>query len=147
VRQFIERPGVHVTPLVDYGGFDPDRPENYRRSVYRFLFRTLPDPWMEALECPEGSQAAPVRPGSVTVQQALALWNNRFFLRQCEHIADRLRRETKSEEEQVDRLFALALGRKPVSDERTMLLTYGARHGLASVCRVILNSSEFMFVP
>src|SRR5437868_9289019 len=38
VKQFNQGPGVHVTPLVDYLNFDVDRPENYRRSVYRFLF-------------------------------------------------------------------------------------------------------------
>src|SRR6185436_14406377 len=48
-KQFIESPGVHVTPVLDYRGFDPDRPENLRRSVYRFIFRTLPDPFMESL--------------------------------------------------------------------------------------------------
>src|SRR5262249_55968676 len=56
VRQFVERPGVHVTPVVDYDAFDPDRPEARRRSVYRFIFRTLPDPFFDVLDCPDASQ-------------------------------------------------------------------------------------------
>jgi hypothetical protein len=78
VKQFIESPGVHVTPVLDYLGFDPDRPENLRRSVYRFIFRTLPDPFMESLDCADASQLTPARNTSVTALQALTMLNNRF---------------------------------------------------------------------
>ncbi|MEX2215534.1 MAG: PSD1 and planctomycete cytochrome C domain-containing protein, partial [Phycisphaeraceae bacterium] len=53
VKQFIETKGVHVTPNVDYTGFDPDHANQYRRSIYRFVFRTVPDPLMDALDCPD----------------------------------------------------------------------------------------------
>ena len=66
VKQFIQSPGIHVTPNVDYLKFDVDSPEARRRSVYRFLFRTLPDPFMDALDCPDASQFTPVRTASVT---------------------------------------------------------------------------------
>src|SRR5439155_26735466 len=75
VKQFIERPGVHITPTVDYDAFDPDRPEARRRSVYRFIFRTVPDPFFDALDCPDASQLTPARNESVSALQALALLN------------------------------------------------------------------------
>lgn len=65
VKQFIQTPGIHVTPNVDYANFDPDRPENVRRSVYRFIFRTLPDPLMETLDFADSSQLTAVRNSSV----------------------------------------------------------------------------------
>src|SRR5262249_12606633 len=71
VKQFIQTPGIHVTPNVDYANFNVDDRANYRRSVYRFIFRTLPDPFMETLDCPDGSQLTPVRSASVTALQAL----------------------------------------------------------------------------
>ena len=37
-RQFNMSKGVHVTPTLDYIGFDPDAAANHRRSVYRFVF-------------------------------------------------------------------------------------------------------------
>jgi hypothetical protein len=43
-RQFDLKPGRHVTPVIDYGKFDLASPAGQRRSIYRFLFRTLPDP-------------------------------------------------------------------------------------------------------
>ena len=89
-KQFVQSPGVHVTPKVDYQSFDLDAPGNFRRSVYRFLFRTIPDPLMESLDCPDGSQVAPVRGQSMTALQALTMLDNRFIVRQSEHAAARL---------------------------------------------------------
>src|SRR5439155_26069105 len=88
--QFGLAPGIHVTPKVDYTKFDVDSPAARRRSVYRFLFRTLPDPLMDALDCPAGDQLTPVRNASVTVQQALAMWNSAFTVRYAEYFATHL---------------------------------------------------------
>ena len=86
-RQFTLRPGVHVTPVVDYSQFNLDSEAGRRRSVYRFLFRTLPDPFMEAFDCPSGDELTPLRTSSITVQQALAMWNDAFVARHCEFLA------------------------------------------------------------
>ncbi len=146
VRQFHLSPGVHVTPNVDYLNFDPDNPVNYRRSVYRFLFRTLPDPLMEALDCPDGSQVAPVRNASVTAIQALALLNDKFVVRQTEHIAERIGQESAEPERQVELLYRLVLGRMPTDEERRAVGSYARKYGLANACRVLVNSNEFVFV-
>ena len=74
------KPGVHVTPVVDYGKFDWDRRQGHRRSVYRFVFRTLPDPLVECLDGADASALTPKRSESVTAPQALALLNNEFVL-------------------------------------------------------------------
>jgi hypothetical protein len=144
--QFDLQPGIHVTPRVDYAKFDVDSPAGRRRGVYRFLFRTLPDPWMEALDCPAGDQLTPARNNTVTVQQALALWNDAFVARHAEHFAARLERDTRSLDEQITRAFELALNRPPNHDERREFAAYARRHGLANFCRLLFNSNEFMFV-
>src|SRR6187455_2822949 len=97
-RQFSLSPGIHVTPNVDYAAFDPDSDAGRRRSVYRFHFRTLPDPFMDALDCPAGDQITPARLNSVTVQQALALWNSAFVLTNSQHVAARASREAEGVE-------------------------------------------------
>jgi hypothetical protein len=137
-RQFHASKGVHVTPNLDYLGFDPDDPANFRRSVYRFVFRTVPDPLMQALNCPDASQAAPSRESAATAVQALALLNNRFLVRQSEHMAANLKT--------VDALFLSAYGRPPTVEEKESVSAYANEHGLANACRVIINSSEFLFV-
>jgi hypothetical protein len=145
-RQFDLQPGIHVTPRVDYAKFDPDSPAARRRSVYRFLFRTLPDPFMDALDCPAGDQLTPVRNASVTVQQALAMWNSVFVTHYAERSAARLETLARTREEQVTLACELALSRPPTSEEQADFAAYAEKHGMSNFCRLILNSNEFMFV-
>jgi len=144
--QFDLQPGIHVTPRVDYAKFDVDSAAGRRRSVYRFLFRTLPDPFMNALDCPAGDQLTATRNNSVTVQQALALWNNAFAVRQAEHLAARLEAEATSVEAQLQRAFELALGRPATVGELADFTAHARQHGLANCCRLLFNSNEFVFV-
>ena len=155
-RQFELKPGIHVTPNVDYTKFDPNSDLGRRRSIYRFLFRTLPDPFMESLDCPSGDQIASARASSITVQQALALWNDAFIAAQCEHISKRIqndivRRTSSADGESVQYAEAefavrLILGRNPSIEEMGDLTQYVEKHGLANLCRLLVNSNEFLFV-
>jgi len=144
--QFDLQPGHHVTPKVDYAKFDVDGPQARRRSVYRFLFRTLPDPFMDALDCPAGDQLTPVRNASVTVQQALAMWNDAFIVHSADRLAQRLEMLAKKPNEQIRLACELALSRPPTQNELQDFGEYVGKHGLANFCRVLLNSNEFMFV-
>jgi hypothetical protein len=144
--QFDLQPGIHVTPRVDYTRFNVDSPLAHRRSVYRFLFRTLPDPFMDALDCPAGDQLTPVRNASVTVQQALAMWNDAFATHYAARFAERLQTLTTDTVGQIARACELALNRSPAPAELSQLTAYAEKHGLANLCRLLLNSNEFMFV-
>ncbi len=146
VKQFIQTPGIHVTPNVDYANFDPDSPENGRRSVYRFIFRTLPDPLMETLDFADSSQLTAVRNSSVTALQALSMLNNPFVVRQSEHLAARATQASGDLEHQISAAVRLVLQREPNDRERTVLTNYAREHGLPNACRVLLNSNEFLFV-
>jgi hypothetical protein len=145
-KQFIETPGIHVTPDVNYSGFDPDRPENSRRSVYRFIFRTLPDPLMEALDSADSSQLTAVRNSTVTALQALAMLNNTIVVRQSEHLAVRAAATTGELSDQIAAAFQRTLLRDPTERERIVLTEHARKHGLANACRVLINSNEFLFV-
>ena len=145
-RHFVLSKGIHVTPDVNYLTFDVDSRAARRRSVYRFVFRTLPDPFLEALDCPDASQFTPVRPASVTALQALAMLNDRFTVRYAEHLASRLDREARDLRARVGLGYELTLGRPPTTDERDRLVKYAADHGLANACRLLFNCNEFLFV-
>ena len=150
VKQFIQTPGIHVTPNVDYQNFNVDDLAHYRRSVYRFIFRTIPDPFMETLDCADSSQLTPARSVSVTALQALSMLNDKFIVRQCEHVAARIASQVGAADgdadSQVSALFERTLNRAPTPHERAAFRAYIAQHGLANACRVLLNSNEFMFV-
>ena len=146
VQQFGLRPGVHVTPVVDYSQYDWDRPGAGRRSVYRFLFRTLPDPFMDNLDEADASQLTPARDESITPLQALALLNNPFVLRQSEHLARRLERERTDPADRIALAFELLYNRAPKADEQADLGRYALSHGLVNLCRLLFNSNEFLFL-
>jgi len=134
------------SPIYDYSRFDVDDPGSYRRAVYRFIVRSVPDPLMESLDCPDASLLTPKRSSTLTAIQALAMLNDPFLLRQAEHLAERIRATQEDTAGRVERAYLIALGRKPSADESSTLLEYGEKHGLENVCRLILNSNEFMFV-
>jgi hypothetical protein len=144
--QFVISPGVHVTPVVDYAKFDVDSPASRRRSVYRCIFRTLPDPFMDTLDCADASQLTASRSVSVTALQALAMLNDHFIVRYSEHFAERVGGMGKNLDAQIAAAYELALNRTPTREEAKELAAYARKHGLANLCRLILNSNEFMFV-
>jgi Protein of unknown function (DUF1549)/Protein of unknown function (DUF1553)/Planctomycete cytochrome C len=139
-------PGGGAPAFIDYEHFDPDSPENARRAVYRFIFRTLADPLMDVLDCPDGGAMTPVRSCSTTALQALALLNNAFLIRQCEHIAAQVANKTKQPTDQVGALFHLMFQRSPNERESAAFTTFVRRHGLANACHVLLNSNEFFYI-
>ena len=146
VQQFSLRPGVHVTPVVDYSQYDWNSLGSCRRGVYRFVFRTIPDPFFDALDAADGSQLTAVRNESITPLQALELLNSPFVLRQSEALAQCLENSSDSADGQVRRALELAYGRSARPEEITALRAYAVRHGLANLCRLIFNSNEFLFV-
>lgn len=149
VVQFMARgkdtfmPDGGAPAFLDYEHFLPDAPENRRRAIYRFLFRTVPDPLMDALDSPDGGALTPVRSESTTAIQAFALLNNPFVIRQCEHIAARIQAESP-EGMAVESLFGLLLQRPPTTNERARVADYARDHGLANAVQVIVNSNEFL---
>lgn len=146
VKQFSMEPGIHVTPIVDYENIAPNAPALARRSVYRFLFRTLPDPFMQSMDCPDASNWTPKRAVSVGPLQALALMNDDLVIHRSQRMAEKLHRTEETLENQIASWFHQALLRPPTPDESDAVLRYAKNHGLANACRFLFNSNAFMFV-
>jgi hypothetical protein len=101
---------------------------------------------MNALDFPDTALLAPVRGVSASPLQALALLNNEFVLRQCEHFGARVEKLGGTAEERVRAAFRLVLLREPTDSERADFVALAQRHSLAAVGRVLFNSNEFLFV-
>ena len=130
------------SPHYEYHKFDPDDPASHRRSVYRFIVRSQPDPFMTTLDCADSSQSTPRRNETLTSLQALSLLNNSFNLAMANHFAARV----ADSQSPASDAFTLATGREPTDSERTALQQYSQQHGLSNLCRVLFNLSEFVFV-
>src|SRR5579862_377152 len=146
VQNFKMTPGPHVTPVVDYSKYDWNAPGAGRRAVYRFIYRTLPDPFMDALDCADASQLTAARSVSVTPLQALALLNDSFMLRESEQLAKRIEKTDAALRGRISAVFKLVLLREPSAREMDISETYAAKQGLENFCRMMLNCSEFLFV-
>jgi hypothetical protein len=135
------------SPVYDHADVSKiDRPEAWRRTVYRFAVRSVPNPFLDCLDGADPNASTPKRNQTLTALQALAMLNDAFMLRLAERFAGRLEREAATPEGRVERGFRLAIGRNPTADEAKTLGDYAARHGLPRACRVLFNLNEFVFV-
>ncbi len=121
-------------------------PDTWRRTVYRFVVRSVPNPFLETLDCADPNINVPVRNTTMTALQALALLNNPFMVQQAEFFAERVRKMASDPAKQTDTAYRLAFGRAPTPGERAELVRYTERHGLVNACRLLFNANEFMFV-
>src|SRR3954451_13854782 len=101
------------SPVYDYTHFDVDSPAACRRSIYRHIVRSVPDPFMDCLDAADPSQLVARRYATLTALQALATLNNQFVLRQCDHSAERLAKSDGYLVIQVDWSCHVTLARKP----------------------------------
>lgn len=145
-RYFTEGPGPQITPALDYDAFDWRTGDKHRRSIYRFVWRGIADPFLETLDFPDLGLLSPKRTTSVSSLQALALYNNDFILAQSEALARRIESEATSIDGQIDRATQLLWLRVPTPDEQRAFASFIGDNGLASFCRVLLNSNEFLFL-
>jgi len=140
----IEKP--ENSPHYRYDLYDPENTGSRRRSIYRFIIRSQPQPFLTALDCADPSMLVAKRDETLTPLQALALLNDNFMLAMSKHFATRLEQAGGGLESEINLGFELALGRAARAGERKDLAAYAQQYGMANACRVILNLNEFVFV-
>ena len=134
------------SPRFYYYKADPNDAAQHRRSIYRFIARSAPDPWMETLDCADPSLSVDRRLETMTPLQSLALLNHPFVLAMTESFAERVRRDTGEAGSAACRAFELAVGRPPSTEEAEILKEAETRIGLPATCRLVFNLNEFLFV-
>jgi hypothetical protein len=124
-------------------------PETWRRMLYQERMRRVDDKMFTAFDFPDCGQVRAKRPVSTTPLQALNLLNSPFVREQAEQLASRVNRETSGNdaEEQIRRSFQLLLNREPDSEELAACKEVVKETSLALVCRTLINSNEFAFLP
>ena len=124
-----------------------DGPDSRRRSIYVFQRRQLALPLLEMLDAPVPQTSFERRDVSTTAVQSLTLLNGRLVAEESQHFAARLRREAgHSRRLQIVLAFELAFGREPSREELKRYDEFARQEGLVSVCRVLLNANEFVYV-
>lgn len=146
IQHFKQSKGPQLTPALDYSGYDWGNPGASRRSIYRTVWRGIADPFMEALDFPDLGLLSPSRGYSASSLQALALYNNDFILYHSEKMANESATHFRELDRQVSECAKQVWLRSLHEDEHSRLTQFAKQHGLAELCRVLLNSNEFLFV-
>lgn len=138
----IEKP--QHSPHYQYHQHSPDDPQSHRRSIYRFVVRSQPQPLLTTLDCADPSISVAVRDESTTALQALAQWNNVLVEWAARRFGKRIQRLDRSEA--IDWACRLVLSRPPDGEERAVLQAHLRQHGEASLARVLLNLNALVYL-
>ncbi len=140
---FNQRGGLSgFTPIESPSG------EGLRRMIYAHKVRRERDAVFGAFDCPDAGQSTARRRDSTTPIQALNLFNSRFTVEQSDAFAARVRGEVGDEiARQIGRTYQLALSRDASPGEIADVEPTVKEFGLATLCRVLFNSNEFLFLP
>jgi hypothetical protein len=119
--------------------------DNRRRSIYTFQRRSLPQPMMLAFDAPIFSESCERRSVTTTALQALSMMNGDLVNDEALHLADRVASQAGPDRSaQVKLAFEMVLSRPPLVTERVKFASFPGP--LAGICRVLLNSNEFLYV-
>jgi mono/diheme cytochrome c family protein len=117
--------------VLDYNYFRPDYwkvptgADRYRRSLYLFRKRSMPDPVLTTLDAPNGDFSCARRVRSNTPLAALVALNEPVFVEAARALALRILREAgPSDEDRIRYGFQLTTGRKPTREDTRDLLEF-----------------------
>ena len=134
--------------VATYVPLDAPGEETYRRAVYHQNARAARVDLMSDFDCPDPAFATPRRASTTTPLQALALLYHPFSVDMSRAMAERIAREAGPDvRQQVEAAFELVYARPATPDERVAAGALVEQHGLAALCRAVLNSNEFLYLP
>jgi hypothetical protein len=132
-------------------GFNPVESftgDGLRRMIYAHKVRRETEAVFGSFDCPDAGQSTATRRASTTPIQALNLFNSRFTIEQSEALAATLKKTAGSViSQQIRQAYQRALNREPSAEELRDAEPAVRQHGLATLCRALFNSNEFLFVP
>ncbi len=150
-----------------------DGPDEWRRSVYVFVKRSVLVPMLEGFDAPTATQTCERRMTTTVATQALQLLNDQFSNEQAQYMAARVIHEVgDSIDREIDRVYWLSYSRVPTDDERRQAADFVSKQfqagrqllidqrvnfdahaqaelhqrALADLCHVLFNSNEFVYV-
>ncbi len=130
--------------------FTHDDDRSRKRSIYIYQQRSLSMPFLQAFDALVCEQSRPQRRTSITPLQALAMYNGLFVNREARHFAKRIRKQAgDNTADQLRLAFLIAYNRAPTPAETVRLgefLSTDTSNPLVGLCRVLLNSNEFVYI-
>jgi hypothetical protein len=139
--------------------------DRLRRSLYMFNKRGLVVPFMTAFDICDSTIPTGRRESTVVATQALAMLNNDWVHEQSRAFASRVLSASEVHSVRIDIAWQMSLGRKPTDHERAFAEGHLRRQqenleatqrekkvgdveqlAWASLCHVLLNTNEFLYL-
>jgi mono/diheme cytochrome c family protein len=137
--------------VLDYNFFKPtywsppEGPERYRRSLYLFRKRSMPDPVMSAFDAPNGDASCARRVRSNTPLSALTGLNETVFVEAAQAMAVRVVKEAADDETaRIRYAYQLCMSRAPTEKETTTVLNL-LREQQQRLAKGELNAGKIAF--
>jgi mono/diheme cytochrome c family protein len=145
-------------------GGEASEHESHRRSIYTKIKRNKPNAMLVTFDAPDGNASVARRSVTTTPIQSLLLANFQWPLELATDLADELIRDCSDLSAQIEMAYVRCLQRRPSTSELQRDLAFmnhllseqsaenpeqppqATRDGLASLCHVLFNSSEFLYV-
>jgi hypothetical protein len=133
--------------VATYVPLDKHGPDTFRRAVYHQNARAARTDLMTDFDQPDCAFSSPRRAETTTPLQALTALNHQFTLDMARALATRLQTEVGPDAEaQVRRGYLLCYGRQPTDSEIKDCVDLIKQHRLTALCRVLLNTSELIYL-
>ncbi len=128
-----------------------DGPDQWRRSVYLFVKRSLLTPLLDVMDAPTANASCARRNQATVPTQALMLMNDPFVRRQAKFFAERCVKEAGEDPTaRVRWAYRLALGREPTEGEvqaaAKFMSANPGKEPFTNFCHVLLQLNEFVYI-
>lgn len=129
------------------GWYESPAPEQPVRSIYLVQKRTVRVPFMETFDQPENAVSCAARARSNVVPQALSLLNGSTTIDASRTLAQQTIKSVGFDaNKQIDFIYRCVFQRQPSASERDLSQTFLQKMTLTELCRVLLNTNEFLYV-
>ena len=131
--------------------------DEFRRSIYIQVRRSLPLSMLETFDAPLLNPNCELRTRSTVAPQSLLLMNSEFVLGQSRTLAARAQSASSDRSEQIRLLWRWALAAEPADEKISKAAAYVAAQeaelaennkdqALAGLCQALFSSSAFLYV-
>ncbi|MFK8111110.1 MAG: DUF1553 domain-containing protein [Rubripirellula sp.] len=130
-----------------FAPLDQHGPETYRRAVYHQNARASVVDLMTEFDQPDCTFSAPRRAQTTSPLQSLTMLNHSFTLDMASAFAKRIQQHAGDDfQTQLQLAYQLCYSRPPAEEEVETCQAFQQLHGLPALCRVLLNTSELIYV-
>ncbi|MFN0020232.1 MAG: PSD1 and planctomycete cytochrome C domain-containing protein [Pirellulaceae bacterium] len=144
----------------------PTTTSKWRRTIYLLARRNYHPALLAVFDQPNLTMNCTRRESSAVVLQSLAMLNDPVVVEQAEALAERVAKEAGTTEptKQIETAFQIVLGRLPSASEKQACAELlqkqtahfaaekqspdqAAHQALTQLCHMLLNTSEFIYIP